>query len=142
MELGKLIKKICVSYPVIYGGSMMATLAFCLVFYPERVFGLDYLAKMLLFSLAGDLPILVFCSGKELSQQEWMGRMILHFVLLEVVLMTFGGIWGLYETFIEGIAFFLIVLLVYIGVRLIVFSDDSRQAEQMNQALLNKKKQK
>lgn len=142
MELGKLIKKICVSYPVIYGGSMMATLAFCLVFYPERVFGLDYLAKMLLFSLAGDLPILVFCSGKELSQQEWMGRMILHFVLLEVVLMTFGGIWGLYETFIEGIAFFLIVFLVYIGVRLIVFSDDSRQAEQMNKALLNKKKQK
>lgn len=142
MELGKLIKKICVSYPVIYGGSMMATLVFCLVFYPERVFGLDYLAKMLLFSLAGDLPILVFCSGKELSQQEWMVRMILHFVLLEVVLMTFGGIWGLYETFIEGIAFFLIVLLVYIGVRLIVFSDDSRQAEQMNKALLNKKKQK
>lgn len=142
MELGKLIKKICVSYPVIYGGSMMATLVFCLVFYPERVFGLDYLAKMLLFSLAGDLPILVFCSGKELSQQEWMVRMILHFVLLEVVLMTFGGIWGLYENFIEGIAFFLIVLLVYIGVRLIVFSDDSRQAEQMNQALLNKKKQK
>ena len=139
MELGKLIKKICVSYPVIYGGSMMA---FCLVFYPERVFGLDYLAKMLLFSLAGDLPILVFCSGKELSQQEWMVRMILHFVLLEVVLMTFGGIWGLYENFIEGIAFFLIVLLVYIGVRLIVFSDDSRQAEQMNKALLNKKKQK
>lgn len=142
MEFGKLIKKICVSYPVIYGGSMMATLAFCLVFYPERVFGLDYLAKMLLFSLAGDLPILVFCSGKELSQQEWMVRMILHFVLLEVVLMTFGGIWGLYETFIEGIAFFLIVFLVYIGVRLIVFSDDSRQAEQMNKALLNKKKQK
>lgn len=142
MEFGKLIKKICVSYPVIYGGSMMATLAFCLVFYPERVFGLDYLAKMLLFSLAGDLPILVFCSSKELSQQEWMVRMILHFVLLEVVLMTFGGIWGLYETFIEGIAFFLIVFLVYIGVRLIVFSDDSRQAEQMNKALLNKKKQK
>lgn len=55
MELRELIKRLIISYPIIYGCSIMATFVFCLVFDPDSVFGMDYLGKMFLFALAGDL---------------------------------------------------------------------------------------
>ena len=61
MELREIIKKLIISYPIIYGCTMMAAFVCCLVFHPDAVFGIDYLGKALVFALAGDLPSLVFC---------------------------------------------------------------------------------
>lgn len=140
MELRDLIKKILVSYPAIYGGSMMATFVFCLLFSEGAVFGVDYFGQMLLFSLAGDLPLLVFYSKKELSQKEMNVRVVIHFFLLECVLMVFGGYLRLYETVFQGVFFFFIILAVYVIVVASVFCGDLRKAKQLNDALAEKKR--
>ncbi len=70
MELREIIKKLIISYPIIYGCTMMAAFVCCLVFHPDAVFGIDYLGKALVFALAGDLPSLVFCSKRELSHGQ------------------------------------------------------------------------
>lgn len=140
MELRDLIKKILVSYPAIYGCSMMATFVFCLVFSKESVFGVDYFGQMLIFSLAGDLPSLIFYSKRELSQKETNVRLVIHFLLLECVLMVFGRYLGLYETVLQGIFFFFIVLAVYVIIRASVFCDDLRKAKQLNDALAERKR--
>ena len=142
MELRELIKRLVISYPIIYGCSMMATFVFCLVFYPDSVFGLDYFGEMFLFALAGDLPSLVFYSKRELSHKEWMGRIIIHLLLLEGVLLIMGRIMGLHDNITEGIFFFFIVLAVYVVVLLLVFSDDARQAKEINRALEERKSNK
>lgn len=141
MELREFIKKLVISYPIIYGCSMMATFVFCLVFYPDSVFGVDYFGKMFLFALAGDLPSLVFYSKRELSHKEWMARVIIHLLLLEGVLLVIGRFMGLHDNMVEGIVFFFIVLAVYVVVWLLVFSDDARQAKEINKALEERKKQ-
>lgn len=140
MELREFIKKLVISYPIIYGCTMMATLVFCLVFAPDAEFGLDYLGEMLLFSLAGDLPTLVFYSKKELSHREQNVRTVIHLLLLEGVLLAIARFMGLYDTITEGIFFFFIVLAVYVVVRALAFSGDVRQAKEINQALAERKK--
>lgn len=141
MELRELIKKLVISYPIIYGCSMMATFVFCLVFYPDSDFGLYYFGEMFLFALAADLPSLVFYSKRELSHKELMVRIIIHLLLLEGVLLVIGRLMGLHENITEGIFFFFIVLAVYVVVWLLVFSDDARQAKEINKALEERKKQ-
>lgn len=140
MELRELIKKLVISYPIIYGCSMMATFVFCLVFNPDWVFGLDYLGEMFLFALAADLPSLVFYSKRELSHKELMVRIIIHLLLLEGVLLVIGRLMGLHDNITEGIFFFFIVLAVYVVVWLLVFSDAARQAKEINKALEERKK--
>lgn len=142
MELRELIKRLIVSYPIIYGCSIMAAYVFCLFFDPDTVFGLEYLEGFFLFALAGDLPSLVFYSRRELSNREWRIRVILHLLLLEGVLLSFGRVMGLYKTMSEGIFFFFIVLLVYVVVRLLAFSGDISSAKEINEALAEIKENK
>lgn len=141
MELRELIKRLVISYPIIYGCSMMATFVFCLVFYPDSVFGLDYFGEMFLLALAGDLPSLVFYSKRALSHNEWMVRIIMHLLLLEGALLVIGRLMGLHDNITEGIFFFFIVLAVYVVVWLLVFADDARQAKEINKVLEERKKQ-
>lgn len=140
MELRELMKRLIISYPIIYGCSMMATFVFCLVFDPDSVFGLDFFGEMFLFALAADLPSLVFYSKRELSHKELMVRIIIHLLLLEGVLLVIGRLMGLHDNITEGIFFFFIVLAVYVVVWLLVFSDAARQAKEINKALEERKK--
>jgi len=142
MELREIIKKLIISYPIIYGCTMMAAFVCCLVFHPDAVFGIDYLGKALVFALAGDLPSLVFCSKRELSHREWMVRQIIHLLMLEGVLLLFGWFLKYYETVAEGVFFFFIVLLVYIVVRILAFSGDFKDAKEINQVLAKRKNDK
>ena len=62
---------------------------------------------MALFSLAGDATLLVFYSKKVLTEKQFLFRTVIHFILLEIVLMTFAGLLQLYESTLEAVAFFL-----------------------------------
>lgn len=142
MELREIIKKLIISYPTIYGCTMMATLVFCLIFHPDAVFGIDYLGKAMLFALAGDLPSLVFYSKREPDHRSWMIRQVIHLFLLETVLLVFGRYLDYYDNVTEGVLFFFIVLIVYVVVRTLAFSGDFREAKKINQILAKRKSDK
>ncbi len=135
MELRELLKRIFNSYFVIYGCSMMGTLLFCLIFNPESVFGVRYFEQMLLFSALGELPALIFYSKKELTEKQWRVREIIHFILLETVLLIMAKYMELYRTFFQGIVFAGIILLVYILVRAVCFAGDFQTAKHINDKL-------
>ena len=135
MELREMIKKMITSYFTIYGCTMMGTLFYCLIFNPTDSFGLDYFCWMLVFALAGDLPSLLFYSRKELNEDQWNVRFVIHFVVLESVLLTFAKYLGMYQTVLEGIFFAVIILVVYIVVRAVCFAGDKMIADEINERL-------
>ncbi|MBO5450279.1 MAG: DUF3021 family protein [Lachnospiraceae bacterium] len=139
MEPKKIIGKIILGYPIIYGGSMMATYLFCMIFDRNATFSLDYFGYMFLFALVGDLPSLVFCSKRKLSKKEWNIRLLLHFILLETVLLVFAGILGMYHTLTEGIFFFVLVMAVYVMVRGLAFAGDILEVKKINAKLRERK---
>lgn len=135
MELRELLKRMINSYFVIYGCSMMGTLLYSLIFMPDEVYNVEYFEWMLVFSLAGDLPALVFYSRKELTKRQWQGRLIIHFALLEAVLLVMAKYLKMYRTFLQGAVFAGIVLLVYILVRAVCFAGDFQTAKDINDKL-------
>lgn len=141
MEPKKLFGKMILGYPIIYGGSMMATYLFCMIFDRNATFTLAYFGYMFLFALAGDLPTLVFCSKRELSKKEWNIRVMLHLILLEAVLLGIAGTLGLYDTLTEGIFFFFLILAVYIMVRGLTFAGDILEVKKINERLRERKQE-
>lgn len=135
MELRELVKKMITSYFIIYGCTMMGTLFYCLIFCPNDSFELNYFGWMLMFALAGDLPSLLFYSRKELNERQWNVRFIIHFFVLESVLLIFAKYLSLYETVLEGVVFAVIILVIYIVVRAVCFASDMMVADEINERL-------
>lgn len=119
-------------YFVIFTGSMFATFVVCYFTDPETQFSINYIWQMALFSLAADLPSLVFYSKKELAPKRWRIRILIHTLLLEIVLMTAGYLIGIYKDFLGGIIIMLAILVVDLFVWFVSFLIDARTAEEIN----------
>jgi hypothetical protein len=90
-----------------------------------------------LFALAGDLPTLVYYSKKELSPRSRFIRDVIHFLLLETVIVTFGNILGQVSGVRQSIILALEVLLFYLLVILITWLIDHKTAKDINKQLAN-----
>lgn len=66
--------------------------------------------------------------------------MCLHFLLLEVVLLTAGRLYGMYEGIYNGIWFAFSVFAVYILVRVVSYLLDQRTAELLNKKLKERRR--
>lgn len=66
--------------------------------------------------------------------------MCLHFLLLEVVLLTAGRLYGMYEGICNGIWFAFSVFAVYILVRVVSYLLDQRTAELLNKKLKERRR--
>lgn len=141
MDISELKRALIHDFFYIYTGSIFGTFVFCSIFYPDIKFGLSYFAWMALFSFAGDLTLLIFYSGKVLTERQFFIRTVIHFFVLETILMTFAGILGLYETLLEAVAFSFVIFGVYLIVKLMTFKSYSIEAEEINKRIreLNEK---
>lgn len=135
MEFKGFIHALIRQYFVIYTGSMIATFCFCQAFYQGEALPVSYLAWMLLFSLCGTLPGIIFYSKKELSPKQWMVRKGIHFVLLECVLLTAGKVLGMYRGIKQGFWFAITVLAVYAFVSVFGYWSEKKTAEALNEKL-------
>lgn len=140
MEFRNLLKRLVNSYFVIYGCCFFGTWIYCAIFDSAAVFGLGYFKDMAVFALLGDLPGALFYSSKELSKKQWNVRLLLHFLVLEMVLLIMARHLSLYHTALQGIVFAGIILLIYVLVRGICFAGDFEVARTINDRLQKMKK--
>lgn len=134
------IRQLLQMYFVIYTGSMMGTLCFCIVFRPQVELDIFYLAWTFLFSLLADLPGLVFYSSKELSKKQWRVRQLIHLVLLETVLLIAGYVTKMYEGLLEGFCFGIVVFIVYLMVWFFSYLFDKQTANLLNQKIQERRR--
>ena len=139
MDIKEIIRKILQQFPVIYFGTMICTFIYCLIFAPDSQFAVSYFAEMMILSLMGAAPSLVFYSKHELTEEEWSVRRVIHIILLEGIILTLGRYYGLYHTFWQGVFFAFLVLLVYVIVYISVFRFDCKTADRMNQKIRERK---
>lgn len=135
MEIRELIKNMVRDYFVILSCSFIATFVFCLVFDPDAVFALSYIPWMMVFALAGDLPSLILYSSKELTEKQWIIRMIVHFVVLEIILLVAAYFLELYKNLGEAVFFAGIIAAVYVLVRFMGWRINLKIADQINEKL-------
>lgn len=103
---------------LIYGFTMLATGLFCVLIRKQDTIEVVYFGQAALFSLCANAISLVYYSHHELSQGEWWVRTGIHTLLLEIILMVLGFWMKMWQGYVEGMVFFVIVLLVDAGVSL------------------------
>lgn len=140
MEMKAIIKSMIRQYPVIYFCTMVATIIYCGIFVPDENFPLTFLISLFVFGLLGDLPMLLFYSPKELTEKQWRVRKVLHFITLELVLLFTAKCLDFYQTLLQGVFFFILILFVYITVCLSVYYSDKRLANTLNEEIMKRKR--
>ncbi len=104
---------------------------------PSHAFTFREILLSALFALAGDLPALVYYTRKELSYKSKCIRTVVHFVLLEAVIITFGNVMGQVSEVRESVLLALEVLLIYVLVIFVTWLIDRKTAKDINQQLAN-----
>ena len=106
-----------------------------MVFEPDTRFGYEAYLSPLIFGALASFPLLVKYSKRELSLKQAAIRNVVHFLLLEVVILSvlyFGGILTSVSMAVSlGISIFMIDLIV----NLVLWINDKRTAKEFNGAL-------
>lgn len=102
---------------------------------PTAKFGYEAYFSPFVFALVSLLPSMVTYSRRELTFRQTLVRKLLHFALLEALLITFGHWAGVMHGFGDTICFALAVFIVYLAVILIGWYLDSREATEINETL-------
>ncbi len=137
MPFGEILKQMYRSYFMITAGVLLSVTVFCMIFMPVSSFSVTELGYILISGVLYDLPYLVFYAPRELDKRQWRIRKVLHFLLLEIVVIGSGHFlfqWLQDWDLIQHIVMVLMVLVVYL---VVIFG--SWERERMNAKAINQK---
>lgn len=131
MKLMDVIRQLIRDYFIIFGiliiGSVFLT--------PPNTINRDYILLAMVFAAIGDLPSIVLWSKSEQTENSRRWRMIIHFILLEIVILVFGGIIGIVSGLGEYLIFAFEIVVIYVIVRFITWKGDLATAKKINEML-------
>lgn len=105
------------------------------IFSPSEYFELKDIFIYMLCSLAAVLTNFIFYSPKELSEKEMRLRTIIHFVVLEVVLLTLPNVMGWISGSLNTLLLAIQIAVIYVLVRFLTWRDDRKSAHRINEKL-------
>lgn len=72
--------------------------------------------QVVLTGVVGALPSFIFYSKKELTKKQWIVRYVVHFFVIETIILTEGWIFDWYSGIFSALTIAFIVVLVYVVV--------------------------
>lgn len=135
MELKDFIKELIRNYFIIFAIIVIVITLLRQIFSPGAYFELTDIFIYMSCALVADLPSMIFYSKKEISEKEMRLRRIIHFVILEAVLLTLANIMGWVTGGLNTFLFALQIGVIYMLVRSLSWLDDRRAARKINEKL-------
>ena len=129
------VKKIMMSFFVSVTCITAAMLLLGLIFQPENRFGYEVFLSPLLFGVISSIPLLVKYSKVELTIRQTAVRNTIHFILLELTILSVLYFGGILTTIPMTVSLGISILLIDITVNLVIWINDKRTAKQFNDAL-------
>lgn len=108
-----------------------------MIFEPDTIFGYEAFLSPILFGAVASLPLLVKYSKKELSVKQSVIRSVIHFLLLEVIVLSILFFTGLLTDVSMAISLAVSILVIDLVVNLVLWINDKKTAEEFNKALKN-----
>lgn len=140
------IRRIINQFFIITTGCVGGTVLFTAFFYTNRDLPQSILWQILILSFLTACMNIIFHSARELTKQEMMLRQGLHFIVIFSILIIAGLSFGWVEgsDIIQVITFSVLVVAVYVFVCTIVYYNDRKTTDRLNEKLRvyrDKKKQ-
>ncbi|ROR29066.1 DUF3021 family protein [Mobilisporobacter senegalensis] len=137
MDFKEFLKKNLLNYFIIVTGITIAIAVLGAIYDSNTKFGYEAFFSPLIIGVIAILPSFILYSSKELSSSQMFIRKILHFIVLEMFLITFGHFTGLFDGNNAAFPFAISVFIIYIFVHLIIWIIDSKTANEINKGLKN-----
>ena len=91
--------------------------------------------QIFLTGILGALPSFLFYFKNEPTKNQFRVRTVIHFIVIETVVMTEGAFFGWYESFIDGLILFAVILAVYLFVWAYSYFMNMHLARDINAAI-------
>lgn len=141
MSLSGFIKKTVLNFFLIFALIVIGTTIVRQFTPGDRSIPFSDIYTFLFCALAGDLPSFILYSRKELTKKQTRIRMIIHFIVLEAVLITLGNITGWVNDWLQSVVFFVDIAIIYLIVCLFSYNNDRLAARKINEKLKEMKKE-
>ncbi len=106
-----------------------------MIFEPDTRFGYEAFLSPLIFGTLATLPMLVKYSKNELSFKQTAIRNVIHFVLLEVVILSILYFRGMITSMSMSVSLGISIFVIDLTVNLVLWINDKRTAKEFNCAL-------
>lgn len=120
MKLADYIKRLIRDYFIIFAIIVISITVLRQIFLPDAYFELKDIFIYMICALVGDLPSLIFYSPKEISEKEMRLRIIIHFVVLETVLLILTNVMGWVNGILNTILFAFQIAVIYVLVHFFI----------------------
>lgn len=135
MKAADYIKKLIRNYFVIFTVIVTSIAVLRQIFSPDEYFKSKDIFIYMLCALIGDLPSLIFYSSREIPEKEMRFRVSIHFMLLEAALLFFANGLGFINGTLSTIFLAIQIAIIYALVRFIIWMDDKKAANRINERL-------
>lgn len=128
-------KKIMMSFFVSVACICAAMALIGMTFESDTLFGYEAFLSPLIFGAVASLPSLVTYSKNELSVKQTVIRSVIHFILLEAVILSFLYFGGMITGVSMAVSLGASILMIDLLVNLVLWVNDKRTAKEFNDAL-------
>ncbi len=138
------LRLIVTEFFIILSGTTICAAIFCTVFNPNVMLSVSFLWQLVALSFLTSLPQFIFYSKGELSKRQLRVRHAIHLILVVALIIFLAYMWGWigFGSIIEPLMFIVLVLLVYTGIWLFLYSREKKLAKLLNEKLQKFKERK
>lgn len=129
------IKRILMSYFVSVTCISAAMAILGIIFEPETRFGYAALLYPHIFGMIASIPQFMQYSKKELSVKQSIIKNIIHFILLELIILSFLNYGNALHNISTTVSVAVSVLIINLTVYLVLWINDKKTAKEINEAL-------
>ena len=126
---------------MIYGIIMICTFFMCLLFNPtSQLPVVAFFGRIIVFTLLGMATMVAYYSRDELTKGAWLGRTILHLLVLEAVFMSLAHHWNFWYGKLDAVIYALFIVLAKVLWHWIDYGISARTASEINEKIRERRR--
>ena len=135
MRLSEFVKSIIKDFLIIFASIIIIITFLRQIFYPDLAFDLKSIYILMAFSAVGALIGFILYSPHDISEKKMRVRIVIHFLALEVIMISLGSVIGIIDDALNVIILALEIAVIYVIVRLLSWQNDKKEADKINEQL-------
>ncbi|MCR8658712.1 DUF3021 domain-containing protein [Paenibacillus endoradicis] len=135
MNITELSKDIIKTFFIIFGSIIIIITILRQIFFPNMVFNLNSIYIIMIFSLVGALTGFILYSSNDISENNMRVRIIIHFLALEILLISLALVIGVVNSASSILILVLEIAVIYSIVRILSWQNDKKEAQKINEKL-------
>lgn len=136
MKLTEFVQKIMKDFLIIFALIIIIITSLRQIYFPDMAFDLQSINIFLAFSFISALTGLILYSPNDLSEKKMRLRIIIHFFVLEVLLIFLASVLEIVSNATDIIILALQIAVIYFLVRLLSWHNDKKEAQKINEKLM------